>query len=137
MMAEALPEEGELITLEMNLRYQELAQKHFDASKVGNKINMMKGNAQETIKALKGIFDLVYLDGDKLRYEFYYEKVLPLLDSGGLIVADNVLWDGTVLDPEDAKAKAISAFNKKVAEDERVEQVLLPVRDGINIIRKR
>lgn len=136
MMAEALPEEGELITLEMNLRYQELAQKHFDESNVGYKIKMMKGNAQETINGLKEIFDLVYLDGDKLRYEFYYEKVLPLLTSGGLIVADNVLWDGTVLNPEDAKAQAISAFNKKVAEDERVEQVLLPVRDGVNVIRK-
>jgi caffeoyl-CoA O-methyltransferase len=137
MMAEALPEEGELITLEMNLRYQELAQKHFDASNAGYKIKMMKGNAQETIKELKGIFDLVYLDGDKLRYEFYYEEVLPLLNSGGLIVADNVLWDGTVLDPEDAKAEAISAFNKKVADDDRVEQVLLPVRDGVNVIRKK
>lgn len=136
MMAEALPEEGELITLEVNLRYQQLAQKHFDASKVGNKINMMKGNAQDTIKELNGVFDLVYLDGDKLRYEFYYEKVLPLLNAGGLILADNVLWDGTVLDPEDAKAKSISAFNTKVADDERVEQVLLPIRDGVNVIRK-
>tara|TARA_R110002124_G_scaffold48026_3_gene142166 strand:- start:1005 stop:1664 length:660 start_codon:yes stop_codon:yes gene_type:complete len=136
MMAEALPEYGELITLEMNLRYQKLAQKHFDLSEAGDKINMIKGNAQHTIKELQGKFDLVYLDGDKLRYEFYYEQVMPLLNSGGLIIADNVLWDGTVLDPEDEKAKVIAAFNKMVAEDGQVEQVLLPIRDGVNVIRK-
>lgn len=137
MMAEALPEDGELITLEMNLRYQNLAQKHFDDSASGYKINMIKGNAQSSIKELKGNFDLVYLDGDKLRYEFYYNQVMSLLNSGGLIIADNVLWDGTVLDPEDDKAKAIAAFNKIVAEDVRVEQVLLPIRDGVNVIRKK
>lgn len=136
MMAEALPNNGEVVTLEMNLRYQKLAQKHFDESKVGSKIKMIKGNAQQTILDLEGEFDLVYLDGDKLRYQFYFEEVLPKLKSGGLIIADNVLWDGTVLNPEDDKAKAIADFNKKVAEDNRVEQVLLPVRDGVNVIRK-
>jgi len=136
MMAEALPEYGEVITLEMNLRYQNLAQKHFDGSKVGSKIKMIRGNAQQSIDELEGVFDLVYLDGDKLRYGFYFEKVLPKLKSGGLIIADNVLWDGTVLNPGDQKAKAIADFNKMVAEDNRVEQVLLPVRDGVNIIRK-
>ena len=135
-MAEALPENGEVITLEMDLRYQKLAQKHFDSSEVGSKINMIKGNAQQSIKELTGTFDLVYLDGDKLRYAFYFNTVLPIIKSGGLIVADNVLWDGTVLEPEDHKAQAIADFNKMVAEDERVEQVLLPVRDGVNIIRK-
>ncbi|GAB5408970.1 MAG: hypothetical protein BalsKO_13350 [Balneolaceae bacterium] len=79
---------------------------------------------------------LVYLDGDKLRYQFYFEKAFPLLKTGGLIIADNVLWDGTVLNPEDQKSKAIADFNKIVAEDERVEQVLLPIRDGVNVIRK-
>jgi len=137
MMAEALPKDGEVITLEMNLKYQKIAQNHFDGSEAGGKITMIKGNAQSTIKELNGTFDLVYLDGDKLRYSFYFEQVLPLLKSGGLIVADNVLWDGTVLNPEDSKAQAIAAFNKLVAEDERVEQVLLPIRDGVNVIRKR
>ncbi|MEQ9310607.1 MAG: class I SAM-dependent methyltransferase [Balneolaceae bacterium] len=136
MMAEALPINGEIITLEMNLRYQSLAQNHFDTSEVGNKIKMICGNAQITINELVGEFDLVYLDGDKLSYQFYFTKILDMLKPGGLIVADNVLWDGTVLKPEDQKAMAIAAFNKQVAEDERVEQVLLPVRDGVNIIRK-
>ena len=120
----------------MNLRYQKLAQKHFDRSEVGAKIKMISGNAQQTIDELEGEFDLVYLDGDKLRYQFYFEKVLPMLKSGGLIIADNVLWDGSVLNPKDHKAKAIADFNKNVAEDKRVEQVLLPVRDGVNVIRK-
>lgn len=137
MMAEALPEDGKVVTLEMNLKYQNIAQNHFDLSPVGNKVSMICGNAQNTIKELSGTFDLVYLDGDKLRYSFYYEQVLPLLPSGGLIIADNVLWDGTVLDPDDHKAEAIAAFNKLVADDERVEQVLLPVRDGVNVIRKK
>ncbi|MFY0684351.1 MAG: class I SAM-dependent methyltransferase [Balneola sp.] len=136
MMAEALPDDGEVITLEMNLKYQKIAQKHFDQTPAGEKVTMICGNAQETIKELSGLFDLVYLDGDKLRYSYYYEQILPLLSSGGLIIADNVLWDGTVLEPEDPKAKAIAAFNKLVAEDDRVEQVLLPVRDGVNVIRK-
>ena len=136
MMAEALPEHGEILTLEMNLRYQKLAQKHFDQSKVGHKIKMIKGNAQQTLKQLEGPFDLVFLDGDKLRYEFYFDQCLPLLSENGLIIADNVLWDGTVLNPEDNKSKALDIFNKRVAEDPRVEQVLLPIRDGVTIIRK-
>ncbi len=136
MMAEALPEDGTVVTLEMNLRYQNIARKHFEDSRVGHKIQLIPGNAQDSIKSLNEEFDLVYLDGDKLRYSFYFEQALPLLRKGGLIVADNVLWDGTVLEPEDNKAKAIADFNRKVAEDKRVEQVLLPVRDGVNIIRK-
>lgn len=137
MMAEALPAKGEVITLEMNLRYQELAQRHFNESKVGYKIRMVKGNARQSLKEINGTFDLIYLDGDKLRYTYYYENCLPKLAKGGLIVADNVLWDGTVLDPKDKKAKALAEFNQKVSEDIRVEQVLLPVRDGVSLIRKR
>lgn len=137
MMAEALPDDGEVVTLEMNKKYQDIAQGHFDRFKHGRKIRLIRGNAQNTITALEGDFDIVYLDGDKLRYELYYEHSLRLLKKGGLLIADNVLWDGTVLNPEDHKAQAIHDFNSKVAEDERVEQVLLPVRDGVNLIRKR
>merc|ERR1711974_444668 len=91
MMAEALPEDGEVITLEMNLKYQKIAQNHFDKSQAGHKVTMIRGNAQNTIKELNGTFDLVYLDGDKLRYSFYFEQVMPFLNSGVLIIADNVL----------------------------------------------
>lgn len=137
LMAEALPEDGEVVTLEMNHKYQKIAQKHFDSFEAGKKVTMICGNAQETIKELTGTFDLVYLDGDKLRYTYYYESALPLLKSGGLIIADNVLWDGTVLNPQDHKAEAINEFNNIVASDDRVEQVLLPIRDGVNVIRKK
>ncbi|RNC85399.1 MAG: methyltransferase domain-containing protein [Balneola sp.] len=137
MMSEALPENGEVFTLEMNMKYHDLAKKHFEASKVGHKITLVKGNAQQTLKMQEGSFDLIYLDGDKLRYTFYYEQSLAKLKPGGLIVADNVLWDATVLEPKDHKAQAIADFNAHVTNDERVEQVLLPIRDGVSIIRKK
>lgn len=136
-MAEALPEDGKVITLEMNLRYQELAQKHFKGSIHKNKITLKKGNALELLEEIHGSFDLIFLDADKVQYPVYYEKILPKLRSGGLLIADNVLWDGMVLKPEDEKSKAIDEFNRTVADDYRVEQVLLPVRDGISIIRKK
>lgn len=136
-MAEALPEDGKIITLEMNLRYQELAEKHFEDSVHKNKIILKKGSALELLEEIDGTFDLIFLDADKVRYPVYYKKLLPKLRSGGLLVADNVLWDGMVLKPEDEKSKAIDEFNRIVADDYRVEQVLLPVRDGISIIRKK
>ncbi|MCH2450519.1 MAG: class I SAM-dependent methyltransferase [Gracilimonas sp.] len=136
MMAEALPVDGEVITIEMNILYQELAERHFKKFDTENKITLMKGNAQELIEDIEGYFDLIFLDADKVSYYFYYEQALKKIESGGLVVVDNVLWDGTVLAPADHKAKAVDQFNKKVKEDERVEQVLLPVRDGLTIIRK-
>ena len=135
-MAEALPDDGELITLEMKGRYINLARKHFLESTVAHKITLVEGNAQETIDELEGEFDFIYLDGDKLRYSFYYEKSIKKLKSNGLLVVDNVLWDATVLNPHDNKSQAINDFNKLVSEDTRVEQVLLPIRDGVNVIRK-
>lgn len=136
-MAEALPDDGEVITLEMNLRYQELALKHFDEYDSGKKITLVKGNARELVSTLEGSFDLIFIDADKLSYEFYYDNTIDKLKSGGLIVVDNVLWDGTVLKPEDPKSEALDEFNRKVAQDERVDQVLLPLRDGVSLIRKK
>ncbi len=137
MMAEALPDDGEVVTIEMNLRYQKLASKHFGEFDDHNKIKLLEGNARELISGLKGEFDLVFIDADKLSYESYYKETLPLLKQGALMVVDNVLWDGTVLDPEDQKAQALHKFNRMVSQDNRVEQVLLPVRDGVTIIRKK
>lgn len=135
-MAEALPDDGEVITVEMNILYQEMATAHFDKYDSSRKISLFKGNAIELLDEIEGVFDFVFLDADKISYPFYYEKLLPKIIPGGLLVADNTLWNGTVLDPKDPKAKAIDDFNKLVAEDERVEQLLLPVRDGITIIHK-
>lgn len=136
-MAEALPKDGSVTTIEMNLRYQDLSEKHFSNSAQRSKIRLMKGNAQELIDTLDETFDFVYLDADKLRYQFYFEKVLPKMKVGGLLVTDNVLWDGTVLNPLDEKAQAIADFNEFVANDHRVETVLLPIRDGVTLIRKK
>lgn len=136
MMAEALPEDGEIITIEMNILYQELAERHFKMFDEGNKITLMKGNAQELIKDIEGFFGLIFLDADKVSYSFYYEQALKKLESGGLLVVDNVLWNGTVLEPSDHKAEALDQFNGLVQQDKRVEQVLLPVRDGLTVIRK-
>lgn len=135
-MAEALPDDGEIITCEYNQRYEKIARTYFEKSRHNHKIKLKMGKALETIDQLDGVFDMVYLDADKLNYSNYYRKTLPMIKSGGLLLADNVLWGGSVLDPEDDKAQAIDNFNKLIREDDRVEQVLLTIRDGVQVIRK-
>lgn len=135
-MAEALPDKGEIVTLEMNVLYQELALRHFEQYDKQGKITLLKGDAKTLLDDVQGKFDLIFLDADKLNYALYYKKVLPMLNTSGLLVTDNTLWGGTVLKPEEPKAKAIDDFNRLVKEDRRVNQVLLPVRDGITLIQK-
>jgi len=135
-MAEALPEDGELITCEYNERYEKLARSFFSKSKHRHKITLKMGLALDTIEELDGSFDIVYLDADKVNYPGYYEKLLPMLKDNGLIVIDNVLWSGAVLKPDDEKAKAIDELNEMIRKDERVEQVMLTVRDGLTLARK-
>lgn len=134
-MAEALPEDGELITCELNERYEKLARSFFEKSEYGHKITLRMGPALQTMDELKGSFDFVFLDADKVNYPNYYEKILPMVNSGGLIVIDNVLWSGDILDPNDEKAKAIDRLNKMIKDDNRVEQVMLTVRDGLTLVR--
>lgn len=136
-MAEALPKGGEIITIEMNMRYQDLAEQHFREHDKAQKIRLIRGNAQEEVEVLQGPFDLIFIDADKLSYQLYFEKTLPKLKPGGIMVVDNVLWGGTVLDPKDEKSIALDTFNRAIAKDDRVEQVVLPVRDGVTIIRKK
>lgn len=135
-MAAGLPEDGELITLDLNPVSLELARSYFEKSPHGGKIKIMEGPALETIEKLEGSFDFVFIDADKANYLNYYEAVLPLLKSGGAIVVDNVLWSGKVLDPKAKSDIAIDEFNKHVAGDDRVEKVLLTVRDGVYLICK-
>ena len=135
-MAEALPEDGELITCEYNERYEKLARSFFSKSKHRHKITLKMGLALDTIEELDGSFDFVYLDADKVNYPRYYKKLLPMLKDNGLIVIDNVLWSGEVLKPDDEKAKAIDELNEMIRKDERVEQVMLTVRDGLTLARK-
>jgi len=136
-MAEALPEGGELVTCEIDPKNAEIASRFHARSPHGGKITLVPGPALETLKTLIPSFDMVFLDADKENYLNYFEAVLPLLRTGGLIVADNVLWSGRVLAPRAASDKAIVAFNDTAAKDPRVECVMLPVRDGVSLIKKR
>jgi len=137
MIAAALPEDGELVTCDVNPKAEEVARRYFARSSHGRKITIRMGPALDTIATLSPPFDFVFLDADKENYPRYYEAVLPLLASGGLLVADNVLWSGRVLDPKEPSDLAIAAFNARVTGDSRVEKVLLTVRDGILLVRKR
>ena len=137
MMAEALPHDGRLITCEIDPKAEAIARRYFAESPHGNKITIRMGPALDTIKALTGPLDLVFIDADKGNYSNYYEACLPLLKSRGLVVADNVLWSGKVLDPQDVNDHAIVAFNRLVQSDPRVENVCLTVRDGMMLAWKR
>jgi caffeoyl-CoA O-methyltransferase len=138
-MAEALPAKGKLTTCEIKPEHAEIAQSFFDRSPHGHKIKIHLGPALETVAGLpvSASFDFVFLDADKENYVNYYEAVLPRLRPGGLLVADNVLWSGHVLAPKKKTDHAVVAFNKHVRRDPRVECVMLPVRDGVSLIRKR
>lgn len=135
-MAEVLPDDGELISCEIDRGNAAVAQSFFDRSAHGNKIRIEMGPALESLARLDGPFDLVFLDADKENYVGYYDHVVPKLRVGGLIVADNVLWSGQVLDPQNETDHALVAFNSHVQADPRVDNVLLPVRDGVTLARK-
>lgn len=137
MMAEGLPDDGELITCDVDPKAEEMARRYFARSPHGKKITIRMGPALETIRTLSGPLDLVFIDADKENYAHYYDAVLPLVRQGGLIVADNTLWSGRVLDPKAETDKAIVAFNDKVVNDPRVEKVQLTVRDGMTLMWKR
>jgi caffeoyl-CoA O-methyltransferase len=131
-MAAALPEGGRIDTCELDPERAAFAQRYFDRSPFGSRITLHIGPALETIDRLEGDFDLVFIDAEKEGYVGYYEAVLPRLSPRGLIVADNTLWSGGVLDGEGP----IVAFNDHVAADPRSVQVLLSVRDGMTLIRR-
>ena len=137
MMAEALPDNGHLITCEIDPKAEAIARRYFAESPHGDKITIRMGPALDTIKTLSRPLDLVFIDADKVNYSNYYEACLPLLKFGGLIVADNVLWSGKVVDPKDADDHAIVAFNRLVQSDPRVKNVCLTVRDGMMLAWKR
>lgn len=135
-MAEALPDDGQIITCDTNDRYRKIAQHFFESSPDGGKIKILMGPALETLENVTGPFDMIFLDADKDNYPAYYEMVFPMLRIGGLLVVDNVLWSGKILDPVDRKTQSIDSLNKTIVADNRVENVLLTVRDGINLVRK-
>lgn len=136
-LAEGLGPNAELHTVEVNEEITELAQSFFDRSEYGDRIHLHLGNALTLIPKWDIHWNLVFLDAAKTDYKAYYELLLPNMSTGDIILADNVLWSGKVLnDSTDADTLALQSFNIHVTGDKRVENVLLPVRDGLMMIRK-
>jgi caffeoyl-CoA O-methyltransferase len=137
-LAKGLQQTGQLHTIELRREDAAIAQKNFDQSTLKEKIHLHIGDAHQIISTLNATWDIVFIDADKTGYIDYYELILPLVKRNGLIIADNVLFHGDVLqtDIKGKNAKAIHAFNEHIKKDTRVEQVLLTVRDGLLLIRK-
>ena len=138
-MAGALPEDGLLITIDNNEEIVSFAKNYFDQSQLNNKIQFLQGDARKLIPQIDEVFDLVFIDADKEQYVDYYELALSKLRKGGFILADNVLWGGKAVFNDkrpDKETTGIRKFNEYVSHDERVEQVMLSIRDGLLLIRK-
>lgn len=141
-LAEGLTDDGLLITVEHNDELEETIRRNLSRSPLGGRIRLRIGDCQEVLKELQGenqVFDLIFIDADKREYCAYLEQVMPLVPVGGFILADNTLWDGHVIDEaynKDKQTQGLRAFNETVARDERLEQVILPLRDGLTLIRK-
>lgn len=137
--AEALPANGRVLTCEVDEDAAALARKYFARSPFGKKIEIRMGPALDTMRHLTGPFDLIFIDADKLNYVNYYRRSLDLLLPQGVMLIDNVLWDGDVLKqpPQDEKTAAIQELNRTVASDPRVSAVLVTIRDGLLVVRKR
>ena len=142
-LASAMPEDGHLDTLEINDELEDLILEGFDRAGLSEKIDLHIGDCKETLRKLRAEdrkYDLVYIDANKREYCEYYELIFDMVRHGGLILADNVLWDGKVCQnplPQDKQTIGIAAFNDMVSADPRVESVILPLRDGLNLIRKK
>jgi len=143
-LAEGLAEDGCLITIEHNDELEEMIRRNFSRSPLGERIELLIGDACEKVNELaaEGMnesFELVFIDADKREYCAYLEAVYPLVPVGGFILADNTLWDGHIIDPaydKDKQTLGLRAFNDQLAKDERFEKVILPLRDGLTLIRK-
>ncbi len=136
-MAEGLHKNGRIDTIDVDEELTDLQRRYFDASSYGKQIFQHLGNAANIIPTLNGNFDLVFIDADKEQYPLYFDLIIDRVQTGGLIIADNVLWSGKVVtNATDEATQKLQQFNKKVVEDTRVETVLLPVRDGLTLIRK-
>jgi len=136
-MAEGLPADGRLITCDIDPKAQEMAQAAFDASPVGHKIEIRMGPALDTLRGLEQAIDFSFIDADKQGYPLYYEEIVTRTRPGGLILMDNMFLSGRVLDPQDDAARAVADLNRAISEDDRVENVLLTIRDGVQLIRKK
>lgn len=136
-MAEALPDDGEIHSCELMQKHIDTAKRWFQQSRVNHKIHVHHGEAVKTLEEFKKrSFDLMFVDADKVNYPKYHQKGMTLLKKGGLAVFDNMLWSGTVLNPDDRESKALRETAELIKNNPRLEQLLLPVRDGVMIYRK-
>lgn len=138
-LAQGLNAQGHLYTIDINEELEDIIIKYIHKAGLSNKITFMKGNAINIIPTITKSFDLVFIDADKKNYPKYYQLILPKLTEGGIILVDNVLWKGKVVDSEkfnDKDTVAIREFNKMVQQDKSVENTILPIRDGMMLIRK-
>lgn len=138
-LAEGLHIEGELHTIEIDEELMDFQKKHFDSSPFKSKIKQHLGNALDIIPKLNYTFDLVFIDADKENYPAYFNLIIEKLKPGGIILSDNVLWSGKViepLNPKDSATKSLLEYNKLLKEDPRIETVMLPIRDGLTVSRK-
>jgi caffeoyl-CoA O-methyltransferase len=138
-LAEGLTKNGKLLTIDINEELETRCRSFFDESLYAQQIDMKIGDAMEIIPTIQEEIDLVFIDADKANYSNYFELCLPKLRTGGFMIVDNVLWSGKVLQeakPNDIETEALQVFNEKLKNDSRVSQVLLPVRDGLTLIRK-
>lgn len=142
-LASALPEDGHLDTLEINDELEDLIMEGFDRAGLAHKIDIHIGDCKETLQRFRKegrTYDLVYIDANKREYCEYYELLFDMVRPGGIILADNVIWDGKVcMDPlpQDKQTLGIAAFNDMISKDPRVESVIIPLRDGLNMIRRK
>lgn len=137
-LSEGMQPKGQLHTIDTNEELYDLQRKYFDKSQFGNQIKQYLGNALDIIPTLNLTFDLVFIDADKSNYSNYFHAVIDKMNSGGIIVSDNVLWSGKIVekrDPKDIDTNALLVYNKLLKEDDRIETVLLPIRDGLTISR--
>lgn len=136
--AEGLASDGKIITIDKNEELESLQNKYFAKSRFRNQIHQKIGNALEIIPTIDEEFDLVFIDADKINYENYFHLIIQKMKPGGIILSDNVLWSGKIiekLDPKDEDTKALLSYNKLLNSDERIETILLPIRDGLTISR--
>lgn len=138
-LAEGLAEDGIIYTLDINAELEDMVRDNFAKSPLNNKIQYIIGDAQQSIKSLSNeTFDIVFIDADKKNNGTYYDLIFDQVKSGGIIIVDNVLWSGKVLNKvQDKDTQNISNFNDQIAADKRVEKLILPVRDGLFVIRKK
>ncbi|MCW5907563.1 MAG: O-methyltransferase [Chitinophagales bacterium] len=136
-LAKGLPENGLLYTIDINEELTPMVERYIAKAQLSDKVKLLTGDARKLIPQLNEIFDLVFIDADKVNYTAYFDLVIDKVRPGGFIVADNVLWSGKVVEEKkDKDTQAIDAYNKKVLNDTRVKNVILPLRDGLNIAQK-